>query len=508
MKNLLLIFNVFILSFNCFAQSFEWLRVLGNNDYNISKSITLIESKIGHGGWFNNTLIFDLDTLISLGGADGYLSIMDSTGNFIKSINWGGSTFDATDYVESSGNSLIMNGQTTSANYSILGNQYQKTSTNQDVFIAKINSSLTNVEWIINDYNNAGFNFNHSLSVLDTLINISGFYGSFETRTYNTNGELLWVKEYPTSNSVQSTLDSTNIYAVIDSFHVQYINGIPQGGIYKHKLMKYDRSGNLVDSTDIINFHTPMLSNNFYVSSITTDDDGNILISGNFEGVVIFNNIDYNAGRDKKGFLAKFDNMLTPKWFNVIGDTHYTETTVVKSTGGFYYVAWAETQSNIGDKPDYHLTKYDQFGNLIANFNLSSTKVVVGYSLEVSHDDIYIAGLFQGSLNIDGTIYQSTGIFDIFILKINTTSLTSFSKELQIADYHIKVYPNPFSTQLIINGSNNLEQISIFTVNGQELKKYTNINSNNFQIDTSFLSKGMYLISIGKGNYYIKVVKN
>ena len=178
----------------------------------------MLESNIVHGGWLNDTLVYNLDTLISNGEADGYISIMDSAGNCIKSINWGGQSFDATDFIGSTNNSLILSGHTASQNYKILGNQYQKTSSSQDVFIAKLDDSLTNVEWVINDYNNGSLNYNNSMCIFDTLINISGFYGNFETRTYSTDGILQWKKEYQTSNSVLSTLDSTGIYTVIDSF--------------------------------------------------------------------------------------------------------------------------------------------------------------------------------------------------------------------------------------------------------------------------------------------------
>ena len=71
-----------------------------------------------------------------------------------------------------------------------------------------------------------------------------------------------------------------------------------------------------------------------------------------------------------------------------------------------------------------------------------------------------------------------------------------------------KIYPNPASTtlNLKLNNHTEIESISILSLQGKRIKKYTDHLT---LIDVSFLSNGIYFIEITSGhkNYMTKFVK-
>ena len=65
-------------------------------------------------------------------------------------------------------------------------------------------------------------------------------------------------------------------------------------------------------------------------------------------------------------------------------------------------------------------------------------------------------------------------------------------------------FNNPFSNELIISGNNNLQKITIYNSNGKQI-----LSSNSKKINTSMLSKGIYLlvIEIGEKQFIYKTIK-
>lgn len=506
MKNIQIVLIILWLSTQAYTQSNSWMRTIGNNGYSIALTMDTLQDKLCFGGFFNDTIVFNTDTLYSFGGADGYVSLIDTAGNLNKSINWGGAFFDVTDFIEVSNNSIILAGQTTSSNYQILGNEYQKESS-QDVFIAKINNSLSNVEWLVNDYNDGNSNFNRSLSTFDTLINISGFYGAFETRTYNVNGELLWNILYPTSNYVETTIDSSGIYAVVDSFEVQSVDGSPQGGIYKHKLMKYDRYGTIMKMVDIINYESPQLTSNISIQSVTTDSSGNIFIIGVFDGDITFDGFVYHAGSNSKGFCAKFDNSLNPDWFNVIGgDSHLVQNISIENSNVDHYITWSEKENPSDNSLKYYVSKFDETGNSIYTYNLPSSNTVVGNDVTYTNNSLYVCGLFNGDIEFNGSSHSSTGVFDIFISKLDSSSYTSINGISQ-SEYLYELYPNPTARFLNIRSNHDMDEIRVVSSSGKSLMSYKNTNTNNLLLDLAGLRNGLYFIVLGDDKTVLKFIK-
>jgi hypothetical protein len=80
-----------------------------------------------------------------------------------------------------------------------------------------------------------------------------------------------------------------------------------------------------------------------------------------------------------------------------------------------------------------------------------------------------------------------------------------------IPEHTFSVYPNPFNNSVSINNVSELKSISFINLIGQVVLSEENpANNILFQIDTSSLDKGAYLLRLlGKGEYdAVKLIKN
>ncbi|RFN58924.1 T9SS type A sorting domain-containing protein [Marixanthomonas ophiurae] len=81
-----------------------------------------------------------------------------------------------------------------------------------------------------------------------------------------------------------------------------------------------------------------------------------------------------------------------------------------------------------------------------------------------------------------------------FFLIYSNTQLSVSENEIT----SFKIYPNPVSETLFISSENNtIENISVFSINGQVVLSE---KSNTNQLDVSTLSNGLYFVEIASGN--------
>ncbi|WP_339835779.1 T9SS type A sorting domain-containing protein [uncultured Flavobacterium sp.] len=60
------------------------------------------------------------------------------------------------------------------------------------------------------------------------------------------------------------------------------------------------------------------------------------------------------------------------------------------------------------------------------------------------------------------------------------------------------MYPNPSKEYSKITSNEMIYSVNIFNTIGQKIKSFENINSNEFEINTSNFSNGLYMIVINK----------
>lgn len=81
------------------------------------------------------------------------------------------------------------------------------------------------------------------------------------------------------------------------------------------------------------------------------------------------------------------------------------------------------------------------------------------------------------------------------------------------SNLELKVYPNPFVAKVGFYFNGYIEgdiQIMVFEPTGRSIvQKIVNLANNGFQIDLSFLPKGVYLVHVGNLDFttYVKIIK-
>lgn len=132
--------------------------------------------------------------------------------------------------------------------------------------------------------------------------------------------------------------------------------------------------------------------------------------------------------------------------------------------------------------------------------NITSTSSNIGFGRSVSmHNQNIIVGAYNG--NNEQTPTYESGLVTIY----ETNTVLSINNENEF-NSKLKLYPNPFSNNLKINGLNDEDnfEITIFDINGKSLMK-----SNKTLINTSKLKKGFYYVKIRQENKtkFYKVIK-
>jgi len=176
--------------------------------------------------------------------------------------------------------------------------------------------------------------------------------------------------------------------------------------------------------------------------SVTTDDEGNVYVTGYFMGSTItFGSTTlFNIGGNYTIFTVKYDGLGNALWAKSAGGImpDYANSIVTDNnenvyiTGGFRdtsIVFGTDTLINAGLYNDVFITKYDSGGNVIWAKRAGGLSDDTGYSLIIdSIGNIYLVGTFNNTIAFDSTILNSHGGTDIFIAKYNCAGNVIWAK--------------------------------------------------------------------------------
>ncbi len=185
---------------------------------------------------------------------------------------------------------------------------------------------------------------------------------------------------------------------------------------------------------------------------ITLDNTGNVYTTGSFQGTIDFDpnggvvNLTSNGGDDI--FISKMDASGNLVWAKSMGDTlnEYGYSVAVDASGNVYTTghysgtvdfnggAGTTTLSSNGNE-DIFVTKYDASGNFVWAKNMGGATSDFGRAMAVdAAGNVYITGFFDGTSDFDpnaGTAnLTSTGLYDIFISKLDATGNFVWAKNM------------------------------------------------------------------------------
>lgn len=202
-------------------------------------------------------------------------------------------------------------------------------------------------------------------------------------------------------------------------------------------ISKIDNNGNVLWANSIIG------SRDDRAYCITTDDSGNVYISGHFASLtlgfgpfVLTNTGGYDI------FIAKYDNNGNVIWAKSAGGTNndwmlaieYDPSGYLYTSGSFFspsIIFGLDTLINHGNGTcDIMITKYDLNGNAIWAKNYGGTDWDGSYcnTLDAS-GNIFVAGYYQSPSIIIGTdTFTNNGVADFLITKIDSNGNILWSR--------------------------------------------------------------------------------
>jgi len=183
-------------------------------------------------------------------------------------------------------------------------------------------------------------------------------------------------------------------------------------------------------------------------NGITSDADGNIYIIGKFSENVVFgdetNSVSLSSVGSYDIFISKYNSANELIWAKSIGssDADYSSALHLDEQGNIFVsgaygddVTFFDDTNpitiNSNGSDDMFFAKYNNDGELqfARGYGDSSPEYCKGISTD-ENGNIYIAGSFNGNLNLDGTVLESPGGANIFIAKADSNANIIWTKNI------------------------------------------------------------------------------
>ncbi len=377
-----------------------WAKGSESTGYDYGTGITTDEmGNVYLIGYYNSpTITFGNYTLTSSGGSDICIVKYDPNGNVLWAKSANGST------AEDCGTGITTDA---TGNVYLTGYFYSHTLTFDDI-------TLTN----------------NTIGVSDLFI-----------AKYDSNGNVIWARRAGGNSEDAGMSITTDIAGSI------YITGhffsptITFGDITLTKtndsyrnvfIAKYNPNGNVIWAKN---------TGEAYGTSITTDAESNIYITGAFSGPTIsFGNTTLTNNGVSNVFIAKYDSSGNVIWAKSAGgyNTDNGNGISTDATDNVYLIGDFTSETiNFGNitltnngASNVFIAKYDSSGNVIWAKNVGS-----GYGTDngnsISTDvagNAYLIGSFTSLLTFNNTTLHNTGIFsDIFIAKLKGYTISNNS---------------------------------------------------------------------------------
>lgn len=357
----------------------QWVNDIGGaGDSKPTGLITDNQNNIYITGYFSNTVDFDpsagVKNLTSVGGYDIYVAKYKPDGSLVWAVSMGGNGLDQ------------VNNMTVDAN----GNP---------TIVGQFQSNVLTA---------GAFNLTGQGAEDMFLIHL------------DTNGNIIWATSFGASGTdrgeqvsadAQGNVTTTSIFQyTVTVGGTSYTAG---GSQYNGLMVKYDINGNVLWA---INLGT---SGDTEVYGNGTDSNGNIVVSGYYDGSVDFDPLGahttLNAGGAAKGFVAKYSPAGKLIWVNSIDGTYVNNGSIISidSNNDIYLAATVNFQVKFGGTTltpvgvqDVFIAKYSSAGTFqfvkdIGGNGFSGGAFAYQLRNDPNNNDIYITGYFNGTIDFD-----------------------------------------------------------------------------------------------------------
>lgn len=484
--------------------NYLWAKSIGGSSYESASALCIDNSNnIVLAGSFREIVDFDpsagVATYTSNGFDDVFIAKYDANGNYIWAKNLGGTNGDyATNIaMQNSGNFYLTGYFQGVADFdpSLTTNNLSSAG-NNDIFIAKydVNGNHVWASRIGSTSDDASYGIAVDIS---GNINVTGkFSGTVDfdpsvatanqtsasddvfIAKYNTNGGYMWAKKIGGTNSEKGNsivLDNSGNSYIIGNFRgtadfdpsaatANLVTNFWSDNIF---FAKYDNLGNYIWAGLAGTYGTTINNGNGY--KIAMDNNGDIYVVGNFQGVVDFDPsaVTYNLVSPANYysiFLAKYTTNGNLIWAKSIENTSSYQTVSIALdlssniyvTGVFYNTTDFDPSSSNANitslgNGDIFLAKYDMNGNYLWAKSMGGNNTEQPRSITVDiNGNSYISGEIYGTTDFDPSSsinnLSSLSNYDIFIAKYDANGNYQWAKNIS-GDY---------SRQIILDNTGNL----------------------------------------------------
>jgi hypothetical protein len=333
---------------------------------------------------------------------------------------------------------------------------------------------------------------------------------------YSASGSLLWVSTWGSPYSDVSGAfcqrPNGNIYFTgvsndsIDLDPGAGVNRVPAGTF----LVELDPSGNYLRG---ISF-----GGGWGGGGIATGEDGNIVLTGGFNGTVDFDPgpgtlLRTNTGLFADMYIACYDSTFAPLWVNAMGSNgmetasapHYTPEGDVVVMGDFPYTIDFDPGPDTvalttGGYTDGFMARYDGLtGALVWLVHFEGTSFE--YMNAMTMDDagrIYIGGGNTSTVDYDpqASVVNLTTFdkCDGWFARYTDVLLTS--AEQPLASQALQLWPNPAAEVLHLRSGSPMEGYRVVDASGKKILSEDIDFMHEGQIDVSALPAGLFLIQV------------
>lgn len=352
-----------------------------------------------------------------------------------------------------------------------------------------------------------------AITVGSTTLTNSGPYGTYDMflAKLDSNGNDVWAKNIAGDSTDDilgmSVSDSGNIY-----FGGDYKSTLQMGGITlpiaagsansQLFLAKYNTNGDPVWATEI-----PTRGVKF-LNCLTTDNNENVYLTGGYTNNIIFQNDSLPANNSPivHMYVTKYNRDGNAQWAtSVVNDAYVQAWAVTADAMGNVWVGGASTVPAWGH-PMY-IFRFDTAGNFTDSTFIAEGGID-GSGLAVDNNkNLYICADFENSpfYIAHDTLTLATAAYGAMFIGRYNYELSQVSvNTVQPQTANVHIYPNPVSSELVIDATNgDFDGYVITNTLGQLLLRQAMVGIHTI-INTDMLPPGVYYISLTGKNRYVQ----
>ena len=459
--------DIFITRTNASTGDVDWVKQIGGGNEDNGNAIVCDPfGNVYCTGRFSGTVIFGTYTLTSSGSFDSFLAKLDPiTGTivWVKKISGAGYdgglaiTSDASGNIYTSG---YFQGTAIFGTFTL-----NPVGTNFNIFLMRTDGVSGNVVWA-KGYGSSGYSYGTAISCDATGdVYLTGYFESEVTfGTY--------------------TLSSVQYQDIFISKH-------------------YAGTGNVAWAVAAGGM------GNDNGNGIVAGLDGYIYTTGKFEGSCAFGTVTLTAEGSADIFISKHDALTgNLAWTKRFGGNGYEQTNAVTLdangnlfiTGQFNgFVSFENQLLASSGNADIFIVKISSSGSVLWATSMGGISVDSGYGITSGPNDaLYCIGCFQSIGDFAGHSLTALGANDIFIIKLNSSTVGI--EENKILFNAIQLKPVPFKNELDVVVNNIQSYYLVLTDCLGKNIMTLNSEQSHQKLDLEFLKPGIYFITISEKN--------